>query len=108
MSVKVILGLIYSFIHHTLTLLFSLIILRPNHQLGPDQLVKVFLTQRLQLHRALLQREALLVRILRHFASHVVANLRVEACHEHKTFDNNMLACFAIMVWHEYLRFLYN
>ena len=72
--------------HHVSSLPFILLLLlRAQHQLRPYILVKVFLAQRFQLHRALLQRQPLLMRILRHFRRHIIPNDRIQARHEHKT-----------------------
>jgi hypothetical protein len=56
-----------------------------DHQLRPHILIKVLTAQRFQLHRALLQRQALVVRVLRHLRSHVVADNRVQASYQHET-----------------------
>lgn len=66
-----------------------LYLLRSYHELGLHQGVKLVLSQRLELHGTLLQRQTLLVGILGHFAGHIVANLGVEACYQHQTIDSN-------------------
>lgn len=56
-----------------------LILLWANHQFRSNQLVKVLFTQSLQLHSRFLQCQSLLVCVLGYFASHIIANLWVEA-----------------------------
>lgn len=58
---------------------------RSKHQLWPHSLVKVFLAQGVQLHRTLLEGDALFVRILGYFARLVVADHWVETGHQHQT-----------------------
>lgn len=70
----------------------SFMLLRLKHQLWPDILVEISFTQRLQLHGRLFQCQALLVRILRYFGRHIVANDRIEASDQHQTANNNVLA----------------
>ena len=55
-----------------------------DHELGLDKRVKLLLGQGVELESALLEGEALLVRVLGHLAGHVVANLGVEAGDEHE------------------------
>ena len=47
--------------------------------------IEILFTQRLQLHRALLQRQTLFVGVLGYFRCHIVADYGVETCYEHKT-----------------------
>lgn len=62
----------------------SLPLLGAQHQFRPNISVKVFLAQCLELHRTLLERRPLLVRILGHLRSHVVADDWVQAGYKHK------------------------
>lgn len=48
-------------------------------------MVKIFRTERIELHRALFQTKALLMRILSDLRGHVIADDWVQASDEHKT-----------------------
>lgn len=63
----------------------SLLFLGADHQLRADVFVKVLLAQSLELHGALLQRQALLVGILGHFRGHIVPDNWVQAGNKHQT-----------------------
>jgi hypothetical protein len=85
----------------------GLVLLRPNHQLRSDILVKVLLTDSLQLHRRFLQGQSLLVSILGHFAGHVIPDLGIQAGYEHKSVGFQVSRVLA-MDSGNHLRFLKN
>jgi hypothetical protein len=62
-----------------------LLLLRSQHQLRADMLLKVLFTEGLELHRALLERNALLVCVLGDLGRHVVPDDRVQAGNKHQT-----------------------
>jgi hypothetical protein len=63
-------------------------LLRRNHELGADVLVEVLGADDLELHGGLLEREAVLVRVLGGLGGGVVADDGVEAGDQHKPFMN--------------------
>jgi len=69
---------------HQTPIFILALVLGSNHQLRPDELVELGLRKGLELERALLQGDALLVRVLGHLGGHVVADLRIEAGHQHE------------------------
>lgn len=76
-----------------------LVLAGDNHELGLDECVKLLLGEGVELHGALLEGQALLVRILGDLAGHVVANLGVEAGDEHKTIEVSWFVFAIVGAW---------
>ncbi len=62
-----------------------LLLLGGQHEFGPDMFVKLLRGQRLQFHCRLLQSQTLLVSVLGHFGSHVIADDWVQTGNKHET-----------------------
>lgn len=67
-----------------------------NHQLGPDELVKLLLGQAAKLERRLLESQTLLVRVLGDPAGLVVADLAVEAGDQHERLAHELVDALTV------------